>query len=63
MNKLLSLCLLANGVTGFAPVGKPFAGTINQQQQQRGKWYVILFVERDTVDSLKTWSEVNGVTR
>ncbi|OEU11727.1 hypothetical protein FRACYDRAFT_270663 [Fragilariopsis cylindrus CCMP1102] len=35
MNKLLSLCLLANGVTGFAPVGKPFAGTINQQQQQR----------------------------
>ena len=38
MNKLLSICLLAtNGVTGFAPVGKPFAGTINQQQQQRGK--------------------------
>ena len=36
MNKLLSICLLANGVTGFAPVGKPFAGTINQQQQ-RGK--------------------------
>jgi hypothetical protein len=36
MNKLLTICLLAHGVTGFAPVGKPFAATINQQQQ-RGK--------------------------
>lgn len=34
MNKLLTICLLAHGVTGFAPVGKPFAATINQQQQR-----------------------------